>query len=459
MTFSDWITIVSIMIAVLFAVFKFDEWEIIRLKNVYKFVIAPLILLFISGVAAFFHSNPHPGYLNFFWPAEAWWNLYTGLWPILWFFACFIAIIVLWRQFVRQPPSTRLIEQYLDVLNKNEEKFTASFKKYERYFFENVKDNEWLLYQEIFLVPKWWSVAPIQFREIILNHPEQFLKMDRNVLRTLLRTQLSNLDTQLMSELEKWPGAQFDMKQVPLLRIFLGSAEAITFVRSRNILLPIVKDSALNYFNSLDFLKRDRRILTLKPIDSLGTIPVKLRVFYYINFINWYWVSVIATRAPVAAFYQYEFWVQIILKNAPPVDDELGEAGHPNYYCLAVDRILSNVVDWLRIIVDNEIRNLSWASDHFIKLQLGILATIGNKHYDKVLRDWYISQLFSFIENLVVCRTYYGDSFDPSQLMQDRQLPKGEMEEAFRSYQEESFVTTEERDSDVFRWIVNLLSR
>ncbi|HRK55448.1 MAG TPA: hypothetical protein PK185_16155 [Cyclobacteriaceae bacterium] len=458
MSFSDWITIVSILIAVLFAIFKFDEREIIRLKQIWKFAWPSVTLLGLSGLSAYFHSNGHPRLLDVFWQQE---GIDSGLWPLIWLVLCVWVTLHFWNRFVHQAPTDKLIELYSDMLKFIEPaSFSMLFRKYERYFLENVNDDRWLQYQEIFKIQKWWYVAPVHFRQILKDHPSRLFDMDRDVLKTFLRVQFANVDTPMMEELENEP-REGNLDEQPLIKIFLGTREAIRRGRDRNILIPTIKEISFKYFNSNDFIERDRKIMNLKPSDDsiMGAIPEKLMPFYFINFIHWYWVRAILTKPAIAGFYQYQFWTELILENAPELGDEaLLTGGHPNYYCLAVNKILSNIGDWIQMLDHKEISDMQWASDHFILLKLHILKKISDKYPNKVRNDWFIAELTSFMFDLLSCRKMYGNNFNPTRWLSDYKLPKADIETAFVDMTDREFVTPEEQSSEIYKWITTIVA-
>src|SRR5690554_5139254 len=109
MSFSDWITIVSILLAVLIAVFKFDEWEIIHLRQIEKYLLLPIIFLIFSGLSAYFQTNPHPNWIDFLWVNN---GLQSGFSSVIWLLFFFTSTVFYWRKFTNAKPSHELVKKY-----------------------------------------------------------------------------------------------------------------------------------------------------------------------------------------------------------------------------------------------------------------------------------------------------------------------------------------------------------
>lgn len=450
MNFSDWITITSILAAALLAVFKFDELEVIQLKRIWRFATIPLILILLSGISSYYHSNPHPEVLNFFWKRN---GLYPGFWPIFWLCLCLASVIIAWNQFINQPPNDELIEKYMDYIKVLEPaKFSAIFRKYEKFFLNQIQRKEWLRYEPIFLMPEWWRIGPNHFKEIFGNHSNRFFEMDMEVLKGLIREQFAIPKSALLKELEYLPPEVVIRDNTPLLNIFLSTAESITGSRNKNILLPTVKECSEKYFHSLDFIEKDKPLMQLKPVDEMALFHHDLMVFYFINFTNWYWVSVIRTQAGVSGFYQYKSWTEYILKQAPViVESEIDETGIPNHYMLAVNQMLQNIHEWHSMIDRHEITNLGWASEHFIKLKIWTLKMIQGKFSNKVIRNWFIREVKIFLFELIDCHRIYGELFDFA--FSEFPINRKDIKEAFEDLTNDEYVTPAERASPDYLWL------
>ncbi len=455
MNFSEWITIVSIVIAVIIAVFRYDEREIIRLKKGGKYIILLSLVLSISGISSFFHSNPHPAIIDFLWFNE---GIYSGLWPLIWLIIFVVLFKVLWDKFIHQSPNITLIEHYQDILKHDENRFATLFRKYEKYFFYNIEDRNWLKYEDILELQQWWRIAPTHFKDVIKHHPDRFFDMKRDVLINLLTFQFSGINTTLMDEINSLTSHETIIDDKPLLNIFLQDSKSIQKSRNENILLPTVKRSALKYFSSFNFIELERKILILKPNEETynSPIPIEIMLFHYIHFINWYWVRVIFTKAKVAGFHQYKLWTELILDNAPFLDDDKCTGGQPNYYCVAVDNILRNINDWIDLINENNSSDLRWAIDHFIFLKLSILVKLNNCYSKKIVNSWYIKKITSFLFNLIHCFKLYGESFNIPQL-NDYRFPLAELDKAIDDMIDQEFVTSQEKESRAYIWIMKLL--
>jgi hypothetical protein len=276
--------------------------------------------------------------------------------------------------------------------------------------------------------------------------------MNSEVLKTLLRVQFSNSNTEIAKELTRVPNEDIVAPGTPLLNIFLGSKESIELSRNRNILLPTVKDCSERYFFSLPFLVQDKPLMVLKPMDDLELIPHNLMVFHYINFTNWYWVNVIRTKAAVSGFYQYQMWTEYILEQAPIIEeDKLTKAGMPNHYLLAVDKMLSNIHDWQELISNKEIADMKWATDHFIKLKLRTLKIIRDRFSNKIISSWFVLQTTQFLFELISCRDIYGENFELD--LKDSPLPKVDLQIAFVDLTDQEFVTDDEQAQPSYVWL------
>ena len=252
MGFSVWITVISILLAVLLAVFKFDEWEIIRLKHVEKYLLVPILFLLAGGISAYFESNLHPHWLNVLWVN---YGLPSGLWAMIWMICFSYSIYHYWNKFTNAKPSIELIKKYVDYLDIYEPaKFSVLFRKYERYFFNSKDVDAWHPYAFILSSSKWWVIAPTHFKEMVFNNPDRFYKMREDVLKSLLRAQLSSLpESQLGKELEtQWNGVNLS-EHTPILNIFLSDPKYIETGYNKGIFMLLVKEAAEEYFSSPRF--------------------------------------------------------------------------------------------------------------------------------------------------------------------------------------------------------------
>lgn len=312
MGFSVWITVISILLAVLLAVFKFDEWEIIRLKHVEKYLLVPILFLLAGGISAYFESNLHPHWLNVLWVN---YGLPSGLWAMIWMICFSYSIYHYWNKFTNAKPSIELIKKYVDYLDIYEPaKFSVLFRKYERYFFNSKDVDAWHPYAFILSSSKWWVIAPTHFKEMVFNNPDRFYKMREDVLKSLLRAQLSSLpESQLGKELEtQWNGVNLS-EHTPILNIFLSDPKYIETGYNKGIFMLLVKEAAEEYFSSPRFHGRDTLTFSLKPSGyaSQQVAPNSLLPFYFIQLVDCFWIQVIITQTQeISGSFFYLTWTE-----------------------------------------------------------------------------------------------------------------------------------------------------
>nr|WKN34267.1 hypothetical protein K4G66_17965 [Tunicatimonas sp. TK19036] len=457
MSFSDWITIVSILLAVLLAVFKFDEWEIIRLKKYERYIRLPILFLLLSGFAAYFQVNTHPTWLDFLWIDN---GLESKLWAIIWMVLFILCSYICWKKFTNSKPSYELIHKYNDYLNTYEPaKFSSLFRKYERYFFKpNAREDVWLPYVSLLTNKKWWLIAPYHFKEKVYKNPERFYKMNRNVLKSLLFAQFENIpDSQITNELEtQWNGVSLS-ENTPVLNIFLKTSHFIEKGRDNNILLPSIKEVSEEYFSSIEFVERDKAPFLLPPSAhaSRKVAPHKLAPFYFIQFIDCYWHQVINTNAKVSGFFFYLDWTEKILDAAPEIRNNDQIEPLPNLYIHAVDRMLENIGEWGRHLKDHGASESAWAAEHFAKLKQDILCTIQDKHLCKVHNRWFLREIENFFSELANYRNHFGEKFDFD--LSNCALKPDSVEKAFKRLTDKDYYSETEQQDSGYQWLKNIL--
>lgn len=452
MSFSDWVTIVSIFFAILLAVFKYDEWEIIRLKHYKNFLWLPTAFLILSGMSAYFQTNVHPRWLDFLWSEI---GLSSGLWSIIWVICFFASAFDRWRVFTKKRPSDALIKKYRDYLETmDSDKFSSIFRKYEQYFFTSNEVASWEPYKHLLISKKWWGIAPAHFKELVFNKPARFHKMDRNVLKSLLESQLSDLP---FSQLGKEISSGGDLsEETPILNIFLSDPSYIENTRHLG-LLSTIGNMADEYFSSTDFFERDKPVLSLKPSGNASdqVAPQKTIPYFYIKLIDYYWRQALKTKAQVAIFYSYQTWTQNLLKSAPVIDPKYDEYGIPNLYINAVDRMLSYIHDWIDCLEDEELTDLEWAGSGFIELKGRILAGIQKHHKSKVPKEWYAEVVKQFIGELITCRNLFHDSFNPTFSL--RPIDLTVVLSAFNVLTNDDYLADNDKNDEGYQWLVQFL--
>ena len=456
MSFSDWATIISILLAVLIAVFKYDEWEIIRLRRFEKYIWLPLILVFLSGLSAYFQTNLHPTWLDFLWINQ---GFQSGFWAIIWIFLFFVCGWICWIKFTNAKPSYELIKKYCDYLDTYEpSKFSSLFRKYERYFFRSEDENAWVHYQLILSNKKWWLIAPSHFREMVYRAPNRFYEMDFKVLKSLLFSQISNIPhSQITRELETQWNGNYLSEKTPILNIFLSRPYYIEKSRERNILLPLIKEVAEEYFSSIQFSEGDKPIFLLKPSgNSYNQVaPKSLIPFYFIQIIDCYWHQVFTTKAQVSGFFFYSAWTAIFLEVAPEISDNKKSETLPNLYICAVERMLSNINGWIGFNKGENYSEFGWATVHFTELKRWILFIIQDKHLNKVPQEWFLNEIKHSFKELIDCRNAYNEAFVPN--FNGRTLNPFFINTAFNALTNEDYCRYDEQQDPGYLWLKSII--
>lgn len=449
MSFSDWITIVSILLAVLLAVFKFDELELLNLKRYRLYAFLPMFLLFVSGIAAYYNSNEHPHYLSIFWSSS---GLSSGLWAIIWMLLSIVCTIFMWNRFTNKKPSEKVIDKYKDYLGTIEaSKFLTLFRKYERHFFSTKIDNNWHIYTPLISQQDWWDIAPID----TYRNDEKFHNVDVSVARSFLESQLSNIPkSQLAKEIVQQADTNKLDTHTPVLNIFLKNAECIKRYRDRNIFLRTIQIISTEYFSSINFIERDRNIFLLEPSSSTrkGIFQYELPPFYYVELINCYWYQVFKSNAKVSGLHFYVRWSNDLLSVAPDLKEKNSDVDVPNLYVEAVDQMLWNIRGWVRYIEDYSLVDFHWAAKHFSELELWILKDINDLYLNKISESWFISKVKSFFSNLILCKNYNTKTYSPD-LSSLNDIRKDYKEKAFQNLKREDFFSVEEQENSGYKWL------
>lgn len=439
MSFSDWIVLVSILFGVVLAVFKYDEWEIIKLKKGLQFIWLPIIFLFLSGIASYFHSNPHPDLIdNLLWTER---GLRSGLWALVWIIIFFGAVRFQWKKFTNQEPSLELVEKYKDYFETYEPaRFSSLFRKYERYFFNSNDDISWKFYELLLTNEKWWAFAPSFFKEMFRRHPDRFYEMNTEVLKSLLTSQLAKIpNSQITQELEEqWNGVRLN-ESTPILNIFLSTSNFIKESSERNFVWESVKENAEEYFSSIKFLNTDRPSFLIAPSDNAykQVAPRSLTPFYFIEFVNCYWNRVISEKIKVFITSIYLNWTPKLLEVAPEIKCELPIRYSPNLYVCAVDKMLSNINEWVKKIISDEILVFELNANDLAELKRNILIEIQGKFRKKVSKKWLIIQTVIFFEELILCKNFFEEKFEPN--LEEYILKTQFKDEAFDKLTDEKF--------------------
>ncbi len=119
MGFSDLITIAS--------TFKFEEWEIIKLKfkndKLYYFIWA-LAILILCGIIGYYSVESHPKFLDIFW----WkYGFQPKYWISIWMI---VGVVIFWIKLTHSRPSEELVKKYQNYLSiYGPVKFSSLFRK------------------------------------------------------------------------------------------------------------------------------------------------------------------------------------------------------------------------------------------------------------------------------------------------------------------------------------------
>lgn len=456
MNFSEWITIVSIFLAVLIAVFKYDEWEIIVLKSYRRYIYLPLLTLIFSGFCAYYNTNPHPEIINFLWINN---GLSPGLWAIILTMLFFTLCALSWYRFTHAKPKEDLINKYIDYIEILEpSKFSSLFRKYEKYFFNSKDKSAWIPYTMILINEKWWSIASYYFKEIVFKNPERFYEIDKDVLKALLKAQISKIpNSQITKEIElQWNGIGLS-EYTPLLNIFFSTSYYIETGRNNNILLPTIGEVAEEYFTSLKFIEKDKPTLCLEPSSNVmkQVAPNSLFPFYLIQLIDCYWKLVIKTKSEVAGFHFYNTWTKKILNLTPSLNTEIEYEESPNLYVLAVNRMLDNTNHWVDILIESNNLDLRWAADHFIELNSLIISNIQKNYFNKYPEKLLMEQTQIWLEKLISCRKFFGEEFVPQGLIYP--IDSAFLEKTFATLTEEQFYNRIEKEKPEYIWLKSFI--
>ncbi len=457
MDFSIWFTSISIFLVILLAVFKFDEWEILKLKSAPKYFVISFALLIMSGISAYFESYPYPKILSCFWNNN---GLYARTWSIIWIFLFIVSIILIWKWIINKKPTTVLIKKYCDYLETMESaKFSSLFRKYEKYFFNIKLENAWNYYEPILKKKEWWSIIPYHFKEIIFKKPEKFYKLNINVLETLLSNQIEEIPNSLISKEIELLNEQSELsEETPILKIFLTNPSFIAKLRDKGIFLPIIKKYAELYFTSLQFKETDHKQLELAPsfIEYNNTIPRKLTLFYYIKIIDIYWIQVMKTGAEVSGFYFYDTWLDYMLSDAPQLENTVKEE-ISNHYLLAVKKQFENISNWINFFLQQETsgENMIWNyCDHFIELKEQMLKSIHEKFLNKVDVSWYTDKVSEFYKEII---NVHKVSSDKLNVYYKEIFSSKHWNNAFKKLSDTHYFSDKEKEDENYIWLKKLL--
>lgn len=452
MSFSDWITITSILIAVLLAVFKFDEWEIIRLKNLKLIFLVPLLALIISGISSYYNSNPHPEFLNFLWNKN---GLQSGFWPIIWIIIFFTNVYFTWHKLTHSKPSEELVKKYYDYLSIYEPvKFSSLFRKYEKYI---LSTDEFALrpYEKLLEEEKFWLIASTHLKELLIKEPKKLYNV-REALKILLSSQLANLPTTLISkELEKQKNNELS-DYTPILNIFLSTATFIEEAQKKGIFINTIKVEANEYLSSNKFLKEEKESFILKPSDNVSeqVAPKQLIIFYYIQLIDSYWYQVFNEKSKGFPWFGYADWTKHLLTEAPKIVEDF----LPNHYILAIDKMLENICSWVRKLNGNskELEKMTNHIQDFNELKIKILLEIQKNHFDKVSERWFEEKLENLLHEIIIGKNLLNKNYD------DREVKKliiklTNLKSAFEKLTDGCFYSEQEKDNNGYQWVKEII--
>lgn len=332
MTFSDWLTVISILAAVLLVAIKMFEWKVISMKNPLPFFGGSIIFLLASGVSAFFQTHPPPNLIRsiFFIGGFS-----SGVWSIIWLVIFLISLSFSVRKFRNRPlkSNEELLNYYMSLLRKDDKsRFEYIFFKYENAFFRN--PDTWNNYGLIMEEEGFWELLSMSHFHFIAQNRDSLQKMDRAkyIHKTLLRSQIKNFPKSLLTkELEEmWNSKTLqEVHSTPILQIFLGDKATINFVIEERCFLSVIKEESEKYFNSPDFEEKDKRHLSYEePTGSNEIIaPLDIKLFYFIKLVNIYQSMFFKERIKVndthIPCFPIDTWLSKLKRNNDSKDENL----------------------------------------------------------------------------------------------------------------------------------------
>lgn len=293
MAFSDWLTIISILAAVLLVAIKMFEWKVILMKKPLRFFSGSLIFLLASGVSAFFHTHPPPNLIKsiFFIGGFS-----SGVWALIWMVVFFISSFFSVRKFRNQSLKSNedLLNYYMSLLRRDDKtRFEYIFFKYENAFFTN--PGTWNDYNLIMEEEAFWHLLSMNHFQYIAKNRDTLQKISRSkyIHKALLRSQIKNFPKSLLTkELEEMLNSDTleDRQNTPILYIFLADKDTIEFILEERCFLPIIRDESDKYFNSPEFEEKDQKILSYEDTGGSKEIiaPHDIKLFYFVELIKIY---------------------------------------------------------------------------------------------------------------------------------------------------------------------------
>jgi len=377
---------------------KDEDWGVIKLKykknKVFYFTLMFLFLI-LCGILYYYSIEPHPKFLNLFWSKYGFQPKY---WIYIWGFIGLIVIII---KSINSKPNEELIRWCNDYLDENNlEKFSSLFKRYEKYFFSKKEDAS-KVYEVLLKKKEFWYMISEYNKEWLRENPERLNYSDNK--ETLLASQLSKLPN---SPISRELTQRHLSDNTPILNTYFGNKYFIEQNYNETI-----ECESKEYLSSLKFLKDEEKIFILKPSDNAWEqiAPKDLTIFYYIQLMNCYWQQVIKTESNGFMWPAYKHWTKLLLTQAPVMENDFNSDNLPNHYILAVDKMLSNISDWIRIIEDAS--NQEHIQD-FNDLKIAMLLEIQKNHSNTVSETWLGEKKECLLKEIIIGKNLLQNKYN-----------------------------------------------
>lgn len=424
-------------------VFSIVSLEIIKLKlkkNKAYFLVLGLLLFTPSIIILYFSVSNHPEFLNIFWSD---YGIPSTVWIWIWLF---LDLLILWLIIINSKPSYELIRWYIDCLENEPEKFVSLFKRYEKYFFSKSEDAS-SFYADLLEKKEFWDMITKHCKEWLRRNPKRLHFKDN--LKVLLSSQLSKLaDSPIAKELEMQQNLDIS-DETPILSVFLQDKNSIE-KSNNNDLMDVINYESNEYLLSNLFLKKEKENFILKPSKKASdeVAPKRLIIFYYIQLIDCYWSQVIQTKSNGFAWPAYEYWTKELLVQAPNLNSD----NQSNYYILAIDKMLSNISDW--VYKTKESSKQEHIQD-FNDLKIVMLFEIQKNHLDKVSETWFINKTDSVLGEIITGKNLLQETYNESSI-ENKLLKLKYLKPAFENFSDREFPWSE-KNNIYYQWLSRII--
>lgn len=146
----------------------------------------------------------------------------------------------------------------------------------------------------------------------------------------------------------------------------------------------------------------------------------------------------------------------MLLDAAPEFNSKNKGETLSNLYLCAVDRMFSNISNWIRLLKSDNHTKLGWAAEHFIELNRWILFSIEDKYFNKIPKDWFLTKIKSSLHSIIDCRNIFNDSFEPN--FKNHLLSSSIINSAFEKLTDEDFYLEKEQQNPGYQWLKNIIN-